>query len=156
MECLDAVCNVATVIIAAVNVYFVCVLFSRNKKRELVKTYIVDYSIKNFYDYFEKLDLELSKLKNQCDIPVKKEIEKNVQLLGRIFEQRFIDLFLTVNPKLHEKIKHQIDDMVGEIMQSIFDEGINIYVETQYNEKINGVIVRTKANMIKLLFDESE
>lgn len=156
MEWLDILCKIATVIIAIANIVYAIVIFHRNKQRELVKTLVLDYSIKHFYRYFEDLDIELSELKEECDISVKRKIEKNVQSLGRIFEQQFIDLFLYINPELHNKLKNKIDDMVGRIMQSVFDEGINIYVENQYNEKIANVAIETKASIIKLLFEESK
>lgn len=156
MECLDIAYKIATVLIALANIIFAVIIFNRNKKRELVKTLVLDYSIKHFYKYFEDLELELENLKKQCNVDTKKEIEQKVQLLGRIFEQRFIDLFLGIDSNLHEKIKNKIDDMIGNIMESIFDEGINIHVESQYNEKIVNKVVVTKASIIKLLLEESE
>lgn len=156
MEWLDVICKIATVIIALVNIIFAFIIFNRNRKRELVKTLVLDYSIQHFYKYFEDLDLELCKLKTQCNKGTKKEIEKNIQSLGRIFEQRFMDLFLHINQDLHKKLKNKIDDMMGEIMESIFDEGINIYVESQYNDKIANKVIVTKASIIKLLLEESE
>lgn len=156
MECLDIACKVATVLIAAANIWFAYTIFNRNKNRELIKTLVLDYSIKHFYKYFEDLENELNKLKTQCDEKTKKEIEQNIQTLGRVFEQRFIDLFLHINPELHENIKHRIDDMVGKLVKSIFDEGINIYVESQYNAKIATEVIVTKASIIKLLLEKSE
>lgn len=155
MKCLDIVYKIATVIIALANIVFAIIIFKRNKKRELVKTLVLDYSIQHFYNYFENLDIELSKLKTQCDAKTKKEIEKNILSLGVEFEQKFIDLFLYVNPELHEDIKHKIDDMVGKLMTSIFDEGINIYVDAQYNEKIANEVIVTKASLISLLLEKS-
>lgn len=156
MECLDIAYKIATVIIAFANIVFACVIFRRNKKRELVKTLILDHSIQHFYKYFEDLDCELSKLKTQCNEATKKDIEKNIQSLGVVFEQRFIDLFLSINPKLHEEIKHKFDDMVGKLMKSISDEGINIHVASQYNDKIANVVIVTKASIIRLLIEKSK
>ena len=155
MDCLDIVYKIATVIIALANIVFAIIIFKRNKKRDLVKTLVLDYSIEHFYKYFEDLDNELSRLKTQCNDKTKKEIEQNILSLGVVFEQRFIDLFLHVNPKLHEEIKHRVDDMVGKLTTSMFDEGVNIYVKTQFNEKIANVVVVTKASIIKLLIEKS-
>jgi len=156
MECLDIAYKIATVIIALANIAFACVIFRRNKKRELVKTLVLDYSIQHFYKYFEDLDCELSKLKTQCNETTKKDIEKNIQSLGVAFEQRFIDLFLSINPELHKEIKHKFDDMVGKLVKSIFDDGINIHVKSQYNDKIANVVVVAKASIIKLLLENSD
>lgn len=147
----------ATVIIALANIVFAIIIFKRNRQRELIKTLVLDYSIKHFYNYFEDLDLELRKLKNpQTNVETKKEIEKNIQSLGLMFEQRFIDLFLAIDPNLHKELKNKIDDMFGNIMESIFDKGINIYVDSQYNEKIANVMISTKASIIKLLVERSK
>ena len=157
MECLDVLYKIATIIIALANIVFAIIIFLRNRQRELVKTLVLDYSINHFYEYFEKLDRELSRLKSSnANDDLKKEIEKNIQSLGLTFEQRFIDLFLLINPKLHTELKNKVDDMVGKIMESIFDEGINIYVDSQYNDKIANVMIRTKASIIKLLFEKSK
>lgn len=156
MVCLDIAYKIATVFIALANIVFAFVVFKRNKNRELIKTIVLDYSIEHFYKYFEDLDNELSKLKTRCTDENKKEIEKNIQSLGRIFEQRFIDLFLHINSQLHKKIKDEIDEMVGNLMEVIFDEGINIYVEKEYNTRILNKVVITKASIIKLLYDSSE
>lgn len=155
MECLDIAYKISTVIIALANIAFAYIIFKRNKNRELVKTLVLDYSIQHFYKYFEDLEIELSRLKTQCNDKTKKEIEQRILSLGVVFEQRFIDLFLHVNPKLHEEIKHRVDDMVGKLVTSLFDEGINIYVESQYNEKIANVVIVTKASLISLLLEKS-
>lgn len=157
MECLDVLYKIATIIIALANIVFAIIIFLRNRQRELVKTLVLDYSINHFYEYFEKLDRELSRLKSsKVNDDLKKEIEKNIQSLGLTFEQRFIDLFLLINPKLHTELKNKVDDMVGKIMESIFDEGINIYVDSQYNDRIGNVMIRAKASIIKLLFEKSK
>lgn len=157
MECLDVLYKIATIIIALANIVFAIIIFLRNRQRELAKTLVLDHSINHFYEYFEKLDRELCRLKSSnANDDLKKEIEKNIQSLGLIFEQRFIDLFLLINPKLHTELKNKVDDMVGKIMESIFDEGINIYVDSQFNDKIANVMIRTKASIIKLLFEKSK
>jgi hypothetical protein len=145
------------VIIAIVNVIFAYFVFNKNKNRELTNKLILDYSIEHFYKYFDELEEELEKIKNKnISNTDKKQLEKNIQSLGRVLEHKFIDLFLYVNGTLHENIKHDIDDMVGVLTESLFDEGINLSVETKFNEKIATPIVTTKSKILKLLFDSSK
>ena len=61
MDCLDTLCKVATVIIAAVNIVFAFFVFRKNRKRELTRALVLDYSIKHFYQYFEDIDKELER-----------------------------------------------------------------------------------------------
>ena len=156
MDWLDASCKIATVVIAVVNIIFAIIIFRKNSKRELTHTLILDHSIQNFYKYFENLDKDLERLKDRnVTQETKKDVEKNIQSHGRKLEQQFIDLFLRVNPEMHEAIKNKIDDMVGNIVNAIFDEGINLYNEPQYNEKIASPVIITKSELLKMLLESN-
>ena len=56
---------------------------------------------------------------------------------------------------MHEAIKNKIDDMVGNIVNAIFDEGINLYNEPQYNEKIASPVIITKSELLKMLLESN-
>lgn len=157
---IDIGCKIATVIIALINIFFVINIFKRNKQRDLLKTLVLDYSIKHFYKYFEDMDNVLTQLKEIGDLDIqrkeekKKEIEKEIQCFGREFEHKFIDLFLYINPAIHKKIKEKTDDMVSAIVTSMFDDGINIYVEKIYNERIASTMAITKSQIIRMLLEK--
>lgn len=156
MDCLDTLCKVATVIIAAVNIVFAFFVFRKNRKRELTRALVLDYSIKHFYQYFEDIDKELIKLKDRNTTQeIKRDIEKKLQSYDRIFEQKFIDLFLRIKPEMHKSIKNKIDDMNGKIVEAMFNEGINLYNESQYNEKIATPVIVTKSELLKLLLESN-
>lgn len=157
MDCLDIAYKIATVIIAIVNITFAIIVFKRIKNRELTGNLILNYSIQHFYKYFDDLENELEKLKNK-DIKQedKKQIEKNIQSLGRWIEHKFTDLFLYVNKNLYQQIQNEIDTMVGDITESLSDEGINLYVESKYNSIIADKIVTTKSKILKILLDSSK
>lgn len=156
MDCLDTLCKIATVIIAAVNIIFAVFVFRKNRKRELTRALILDYSIKHFYQYFEDIDKELIQLKNRNTTQEgKRDIEKKLQSYGRSFEQKFIDLFLRIEPEMHKSIKNKIDDMNGKIVEAMFNEGINLYIEPQYNEKIATPVIVTKSELLKLLLESN-
>lgn len=156
MDCLDALCKIATVIIAAVNIFFAVFVFRKNRKRELTRALVLDYSIKHFYQYFEDIDKELIQLKDRNTTQEKKrDIEKKLQSYGRSFEQKFIDLFLRIKPEMHKSIKNKIDDMNGKIVEAMFNEGINLYIEPQYNEKIATPVIVTKSELLKLLLESN-
>lgn len=156
MECLDALCKVATVIIAAVNIIFAFLVFRKNRKRELTRALVLDYSITHFYQYFEDIDKELIKLKDRkITQEIKRDIEKKLQFYDRTFEQKFIDLFLRIKPEMHKSIKNKTDDMNGKLVEAMFNEGINLYDEAQYNEKIATPVIVTKSELLKLLLESN-
>ncbi len=155
MEILDITCKIATTLIAIANVILVIIIFRRNNKRELLKVLVLDYGIKHFYAFFEDIDKETAKLKNK-DITddEKKDIEKKLQLVGKTTEQKFVDLFLGTDKKLHEDLKHNIDDLLGDLTQSIFDEGVNLYAKDKFDDLITNKIIIKKSKMIKLLYEK--
>lgn len=156
MNWLDVSCKIATVIIALFNIIFAIYIFNKNRKRELTCSLILNYSIKYFYKYFEDLDSKLDVLKTpSASNDLKKEIEKEIQSLGRKFEQQFIDLFLSVNPEMHRRIANMIDDMTGQIVEAMFDEGINLYIEQKYDDMIASPIILTKAKLLKILLESN-
>ena len=156
MDCLDTLCKIATVIIAAVNIIFAVFVFRKNRKRELTRALVLDYSIKHFYQYFEDIDKELIQLKDRNTTQEgKRDIEKKLQSYGRSFEQKFIDLFLQIKPEMYKSIKNKIDDMNGTIVEAMFNEGINLYIESQYNERIATPVIVTKSELLKLLLESN-
>jgi len=164
---LDTVCKIATVIIALANVALVIYIFIKNRERDvsykeksrklnLLKTLVLDYSMDNFYEFFENIVNETNKLKNKdLDKNGKQIINDTLLLLGRDFEQKFIDLFLGINQKLHEQIKQKTDNLIDDFTESIFNENINIYTDDNFTNFVTNRIILSKTQIIKILFNYS-
>lgn len=164
---LDIVCKIATVIIALVNVGLIIFIFVKNSNRDfsqkekarkisLLKTLVLDYGMFNFYHFFEEIEEETKKLKNKdLEDTDKRIINDILLLLGKDLEQKFIDLFLGIDQRLHEQIKRAADNLLDGFTESIFDENINVYTDHNFNNLITNKIIFSKTQIIRILFNYS-
>ena len=99
----------------------------------------------------------MSVLKDKKDSTTKQKqtIQQNIQREERAFEQQFIDIFLCIDKDLHRELKAKIDALMDGISEAIFDEGINLYVENQYNDKIKNQMIITKSDILNLILKRS-
>lgn len=164
MEKLDIACKIATVVIAAVNIGLVIYIFVKNSKRDsthkekerkinLLKTLVLDYGMKYFYQFFDEIETETKRLKNK-DLGEndKKAVSTNLQTLNYNFEKRFSDLFGGINDSLRKNIITETDKMFDGFSKSIDNQGINLYVEAMFNDHIAKKTTDCKSEIIKILF----
>ena len=161
---LDIFCKIATVIIALVNIGLVIYIFAKNSKRDvtdkekqrkinLLKTLVLDYGMRYFYQFFDDIETESKKLKNKdLEENSKKAISERLQILNYNLEKKFTDLFGGINDNLRKNIITETDKMFDGISGSIDNPGINLYVEVMYNEHIARKITDCKSEIIKILF----
>ena len=153
---LEPTCDIATIIIAVVNIFWVIYVFRKNSQRDKLKSLVLDYNIKYLYEFYENVLSNTEGIKKATAITqkLKEDTDKKIQEQAKILEQKFIDLFLSVNRDLHKELKNQIDDLTGKISESLFDPGINLNVSQMYDEKIANIISLSKSKIIKLLLTE--
>lgn len=161
---LDNSCKVATVLIALANILWIIYVFFQNikntnekderlRKLSLLKTLVLDYNMKAFYDYFADVNEITSKLKqNNLSNDQKKDINNDIIERERKFENEFLDVLLAINKNLYTQLQTLADGMVDHFTNSIFDPGINLYVEDKFNDLIETKLIETKREMIKALF----
>ena len=138
---------------------------SRNKKNEkksesvievdrrisLFKTLILDYNLKYVYDFFDELELVLSGLRDEnCD---KKIIEQQIQNKFKSLNEKFVYLLMAVDPIFYQKILNLSDNLRDGLVNSIFDEGVNLYIEKKYLELINVPYQDFKIKLLKFLIE---
>ena len=154
--------KISTVIIAVANM---CLLFSRNKKTDeetaqkeernrrlsLLKTLILDYNLHYYYEIFDKIENQLEKLRDkQCD---KTMVEKELQAQFRMLFEKFLNFLAIIDNGLFESVKNECDYCRDQLVSDISDQGINLWVETQYNTKIKKRVQTSKASILSLIFD---
>ena len=157
---LDNCCKMATVLIAFANILWIVYVFYQNRKNNdekderlrklsLLKTLVLDYNMKAFYDYFADVATICARLK-QNNLPDNQKKAINDAIIGRErqFENEFLDVLLAINSGLYVQIKNLTDRMVDQFTNSIFDSGINLYVEGKFNDLIESKLVETKREMI--------
>lgn len=156
--------KLATVIIAIVNVILTLKLFffksnkedidkEKDRKIQLLKTLVLDHNLKNYYEIFHKLNLNLERLK------LSNEAENNVLLVedenSKLFillRSQFYDFLLAIDEKLYEEIKGLSDDLQQKLSNVVFDTSVNFKDELTFNERIIEVVNNSKSEILKKLF----
>ena len=157
MDFLDISCKIATIIIAGANLYFVHKFHKTIKKQNMIKSLILDYSMKHFYTFFDDITTETEKLKKRnLTADSKSIINDQIIKHERDFENRFITLLLVVDEKLYKSIKTSTDKMIDKFTEAIFDEGINLYNDDQFNSRIKAPMLSTKRIILEKLLESTK
>ncbi len=161
---LDYVFKFATVSIALFNVIFTIVLFRKKDKKEnvdkekerkiqLLKNLVLDYSLGYFYEFFEKIDEDLLLLKNDKIVEAeKKEINEKLGVNFVLVRRKFIDSLIAIDKVLYGDILHKLDELHDHFTNVIFDPGINLSHTPKFNELILEHLTIAKTDVLKTLF----
>ena len=161
---LSSACEIATVVIAIVNVILLIRTSNKvnkadverheqNRKLELFTTLVLDQSMTLFYKFFNDFSDESENLLTAETIEAKKEIDQKLQKQTRYFRQRFIKLLSAIDEQLYSEILCATDSLMDPITEAIFDQGINLTHKPKFDEKISKVISENQVKMIKILFN---
>ncbi|WP_446811559.1 hypothetical protein ACH50O_08340 [Methylomonas sp. 2BW1-5-20] len=165
IQYLDVLSKLAIVLIAVINfVFAVFVFFKKNhidrlekesdRKINWLKSLILDHNLDHFYEFFDRLDAELAKLKVPgIDETAKQEINDSVSEVFIYFRRNLIDMFLAVDIELYNFFIASSDSLQDHITESIFDAGINLSHTAKFDEVLNNKVMETKTNLIKRLFE---
>lgn len=161
---LDVIYKIAMIFIASANVSFAFYIFrSKNKKDDyiheknrkigLLKSLILDYNMKYLYDFFDNIDNETQALKTKdLSNEDKKIINDKIIDYGKSLRQKFIDTLLAIDKKLYTELLSFSDELIDNLTETIFNEGINLSHQPMYDEKINKLVTETKTSIIETLF----
>lgn len=122
-----------------------------SRKLELMKTLILDHQMSSFYDHFRELQKVLEKLKTRnCD---KTFIEHEIQPIFRSLNEELLILFLAIDDKLYKELITLSDKLRDQLVESIGDEGINLFNERKYKEHIQQPLASAQQNIIKTIYN---
>ena len=161
---LSSACEIATVVIAIVNVILLIRTSNKvnkadverneqNRKLELFKTLVLDQSMTMFYKFFNDFSDESENLLTADTLEARKEINQKLQKQTRYFRRRFIKLLSAIDEQLYSEILSTTDSLMDPITVAIFDQGINLTHKPKFDEKISNVISENQVKMIKILFN---
>lgn len=154
--------NIVTLIIAIASLILSIIVFKKkrednehhnnsSRKLELMKTLILEHNMPKFYEIFQHLEYCLNQLRNRdCN---KQEIENELQPIFRNLNELFILPFYAVDKNLYNKMLSISDECRDKIVEGIGDEGINLYVEDKYKEKIQDNLVNAKNKIIHIIYN---
>lgn len=123
----------------------------RNRRLSLLKTLILDYNLHYYYEIFEVIERQLENLRNrECDKTI---IERDLQAQFRQLFEKFLNFLAIIDSDLFESVKKKCDDCRDDLVSDISDQGINLWVESQFNTKIKKKLQNTKESILSLIFE---
>lgn len=164
MELLDIFFKSATIVIALVNLFFLIKFFNiktkkeeadkeRDRKINWLKTLVLDHSLDSFYIFFDSLETELKKLKEQnLQIEEKKQIDEKIGDQFILLRRNFTDTLIAVDDNLYKKVLNVSDKFQTHLTDTIFDNGINLAHPPKYQELVLEKLTISKTEIIKILF----
>lgn len=161
---LESIAQIATIVIAAVNLVFAVFVFRINSKKkenqlikdrniDLLKTIILDQNLNELYIFFDDLEEGLSSLSTSGLNDNQKQAI--VDMTGDLFikvRRKFTDTLLAIDLKLYNEVLKESDELQDRLINSIFNPGLNLSHSPMMDSEILVPITRTKTNMLKILF----
>lgn len=164
MQLLDIFFKSATIVIAITNLFFVIKFFNLKSKKEdadkekdrrinWLKTLVLDHSLDSFYSFFDSLETELNKLKDQnITIEDKKQVDDKIADQFIILRRNFTDTLIAVDDNLYKSVLGISDKFQTHLTDTIFDNGINLAHPPKYQQLILEKLTISKTEIIKILF----
>lgn len=150
----DMIVTIVNVLIAFTNVIWSIFAYKKTSKHNSLKTLILDYNIKYLYEYFDNVEKSVEPLKSRKSTDkVKMKVINELVQHSRNFQQKFIDLFFSVNQSLYKELNEDSESLIDSLSSSIADEGINLYNEAKYDELVKSKISESKSKMILKLIN---
>jgi len=165
MDVIDVFYKFSKIIIALINVYLLYYIFNYNtkanasqnekdRKTRLFTKIIIEHNFERVSSFYSGLFTIFNVFgEESIDINTRKNVEAQLQVHFSDFRKGFIDLLMAVDGRLHKDFQDEFDKLLGSLVTSIFDEGINLSHGPKYDEIIRKEISRTKVTHIKLLFN---
>jgi hypothetical protein len=165
IDLLDIAFKSATVCIAIFNAFFAVKIFrmrdrkddtekERDRKIQLLKTLVLDHNLQHFYKIFDEIEIQLCSLKKpNLTNDEKQEIDINIGDLFIKLRRKFYDSLISIDITLYESIGKYADELQTHFTNTIFDQGINLSHSPKYDELIQEVMINTKSEIIKKLFN---
>jgi hypothetical protein len=166
--------DIAQIIIALVNILLAGYIFLRqnrqneqtrfqtarlneqNIKLQWFKELIVQPCMPIIETFFINLHTLKDKIQsNDLTVEQKEGLNNFVKGEASIFRKGFLDILLSVDPKLAEKISTSIDEVVDGITLAIFNDELKLNLPTTYEKHIGSKISYAKSNLIGNLYNYS-
>ena len=162
---LDNLSKIASIVIALFSLIFSVYIFytqnektdeSENKSRELnsLKSIILEHNLNWLFVFFDRA-LEITLVLNEKELTPdeKEDINETLQDELKILRLKFIDLLLAVDEELYKKTMNSFDELLDELTESMFDEGINLRHKPKFEGLIVSSITHCKTEVVKTLYN---
>lgn len=162
---LDTISKIANIVIAGFSLMFTVYIFHHQRKnnniknadsrrRDAFQTIILSHNLGCLFTYYNSVQTKANILSCQDLTDIDKEnLNGDLQDELKNVRLKFIDLLLAVDVDLYNNVKDELDVLLDSLTESMFDAGINLQHPPMFEEKISGVILRNKTNVVRLLYD---
>ncbi len=161
---LNSACDIATVIIAVVNVILLLYTFCKtNRKDEAnlekgwrigqLKALVLDYTMKYLYAFFDDVANATNDLRlKESPIEIKNRIEDTIQDLSRTLRLRFTDALSAIDEGLYRAILQITDNLQENLYRTAFDESGDLSNPEVFDGLVTIRISQARTEMLRLLF----
>lgn len=163
---LDVIYKLAMIIIGIVNASFAFYIFyyrnnvERKKdfeklRRDILNNFVLKYKLPAFYEYFTDLvakSEDLMRSKNDMD-DIKILLDDLYQDMFSAIRKNFTEYLSAVNDKLYKDILGLCDGLQGELSQNLFDEDVDLKVQTNFENFIVNPILSYQKTILSELFN---
>jgi len=161
---LDIFSKIASIIIALLGLIFTAYIFRENSRKEKnrdkeskqfdsLKTIILEHNLKHFFSFYENVISDVQPLsKKSLSDNSKRKINDNMVSSLKELRLNFTDLLLAVDNKLYEQIKNNTDDLIDELTETMFDDGINLNHKPKFESEIITKLSTSKTENVRILY----
>jgi hypothetical protein len=129
-------------------------LNEQNIKLQWFKELIVQPNIAIINSFYENLSTIKDKIRSNDLSPQEKEaINEFVKLELSKIRKSFVDVLYQVDRSFGTKVLSNLDNLVNEITNSIFDDELKLNLPTVYEKKIGSQISYSKNSLLALLYN---
>jgi|GEM_PF-2284238 len=172
------IASIANIFIAAVNISLVYYIFVYQRQKDLsskveanqlheqaihlqwfkdliIQPHLVD--INKFYQELHGLDSKINTylIGSAISLPdaAKDELSKFIKLEQSKLRKTFVDVLLGVNRSLYQDVLNNIDQLIDDITNVIFDDNLNLFNKPTYDKEIGSKITYSRNDLISHIFN---
>lgn len=164
--------DIAQVIIAAANLFLAgyvifyqikrdkksdsstALLNEQNIKLQWFKELIVQPNIEGINNFYQNLSLLRNRITtNDISIEQKETINDIVKAELSIIRKSFVDVLIQIDKKFGDKIMANLDELVDNITNAIFNDELKLAMPSVYEKEIGAKIAYSKNNLLSLLYN---
>lgn len=125
----------------------------RNVRLQWFKDAIIQPNLVDIYSFYLKIHESVAVLHGPITELQKASVIEIVKTHCYNFRKSFIDLISAVDKDTHNKVQKILDELLDELTNNIFDEGINLPHTPTFNDKVEKPINTCRNRLFTILFN---
>lgn len=161
-DMLETLSQIAMVVIAAFDTVLTILLYgyarrdtteieAKHRKFDLIQTIILNNNLHKFYRFYDDVNETCQQFLQSDDPKLRQQVDLRLKQLLKQFRLEFIVLFNVIDAQIYQEMLETVDELIDHIVNTIYDEGINLKYEPKYNELIAQPISKNRNAMLNVL-----